>query len=724
MDKLHNLFHTEKALLYVMVLASSIILGCTYYFSGQADLTRAKEEMKDTAAFVHSEYHITSNFNQVTVMQSLNRVIDKVHQVQRRMREDPTLSAERLRDYVEELRLTGVVVISPNGKVLVSSGTDEGLYEKIRDSVQRRSVLNIGSRPLKTYGDRIYMDDQSYVDMAAVQMPGSQNVIVGYYHTSVSYAKGLNLSLDQLLAGFKNSLSAQVVITDGTYIIANNDTSDANNPMYQAMIERVREYKNLHPDTSDEDLIRITNGVQAGVTSYYAMVSKGRNYFVYIFVPEKEIFTTRNRYMLYTLLACALFILAVILIRQQSFKKEEEARREKDANYEKQLVQKAQEAEVANQSKTDFLRRMSHDIRTPINGIRGMIEIAEHYADDLKKQQEARQKIWQASGYLLELINEVLEINRLESGRLIFEKKSFHLQDLCHEIQTLTEKQTMVGHITIEKRKFDLKHDWFIGSPLHIKRIMMNIISNAIKYNKDYGHIYVSLQEFPIDDTHSRILFTCEDTGFGMTEEFQKRMFEPFAQESTGARTHFTGTGLGLAIVKRMIDQMGGTISCQSQVGKGSTFTISLPLEVDTHGAERAKAREAEVRDIRGIHALLVEDNDLNIEIAQFFLENAGVKVDMARNGQEAVTRFAASDVGSYDVILMDIMMPVMDGLEATRTIRKMPRSDATTVPIIAMTANAFQEDRQRVLEAGMNEHLTKPLESEKLIATIGQYVK
>ena len=396
----------------------------------------------------------------------------------------------------------------------------------------------------------------------------------------------------------------------------------------------------------------------------------------------------------------------------------------KDAIYEQNLMQKAQEADVANQAKTDFLRRMSHDIRTPINGIRGMVEIADHYPHDEAKQQEFRRKIWNASGYLLELVNEVLEINRLESGQLVLEQKPFNLRELAGDVRNLTEKQALVGHISIQRDVFDLKHDWFIGSPLHVKRLMMNIISNAIKYNKDYGTITLSLQEFAIDDTHSRILFICKDTGYGMSEEFQKKMFEPFSQEDTGARTHFNGTGLGLSIVKKMVDAMGGTISCVSQLGKGTTFMISLPMELDLQAEEREIQKKQEIKDIKGVRVLLTEDNDLNMEIAQFFLENAGAVVEKATNGQEALDIFRNSEIGHFDVILMDVMMPVMDGLTATREIRRLIRSDAGTVPIIAMTANAFQEDRKRVLEAGMNEHLAKPLESEKLIETIGRYVR
>ena len=720
MTKKISFFTYDWLLVALMTLASLVVLSGVYYFGSKSDLERARNEMVDTARYVNDEYQVCQTFNQVTVMLNLNRIIDKLHLVQRERDEAPIWNSQELHDYARDLRVTGLVVLDSKGNIISSSQKDGSLYKELYRKINKKSLLDVSSKVKETYAERLYMENDSVVDVAATKLPGTEYVLVAYYQTSSGYARDFNLSINRLLSGLKNYIGGKVVITDGRDIIANNDLTDENNRMYRDLIGQVKQYKINHGDIAEGELIPLRYDNQ----KYYALVSNGRNYFIYIFVPEGNVYTSRNIYLMAALIACVLFMSVVLYFRQRANAKVLAEQKRRDAIYEQNLMQKAQEADLANHAKTDFLRRMSHDIRTPINGIRGMVEIADHYPHDEEKQQEFRRKIWNASGYLLELVNEVLEINRLESGQLVLEQKPFNLNELFSDVRTLTEKQALVGHISIKQKIFDLKHHWFIGSPLHVKRLMMNIISNAIKYNKDYGTITLSLQEFAVDDTHSRILFTCQDTGYGMSDEFQKKMFEPFSQEDTGARTHFTGTGLGLSIVKKMVEAMDGTISCVSQLGQGTTFMISLPLELDSHGEEREIQTKEAVKDITGVRALLAEDNDLNMEIAQFFLENAGAMVDKATNGKEALEKFKASDIGYYDVVLMDVMMPVMDGLTATREIRHLIRSDAGTVPIIAMTANAFQEDRKRVLEAGMNEHLTKPLESEKLIATIGRYVK
>ena len=720
MTKKISLFQHDWLLLFLLSLVSAAVLSLVFYFGSKSDLERARNEMADTARYVHDEYQVCQTFNQVTVMLNLNRIIDKLHLVQRESSTAPMWSAEELHDYAKELRITGLVVLDRKGNIISSSQKDGGLYKELYRKINKKSLLDVSGKVRETYAERLYMENDSVVDVAAMRLPGTEEILVAYYQSSAGYTRDYSLSIDRLLSGLKNYLGGKVVITDGREIIANNDLTDENNRMYRDLIGQVRRYKIAHGDISEKELIPLQYDNQ----KYYGLVSNGRNYFIYIFVPEGNVYTSRNTYILAAFITCLLFMAVVLYLRYRANAKSMAEQKRKDAIYEQNLMQKAQEADVANQAKTDFLRRMSHDIRTPINGIRGMVEIADHYPHDQAKQQEFRRKIWNASGYLLELVNEVLEINRLESGQLVLEQKPFNLRELAGDVRNLTEKQALVGHISIQRDVFDLKHDWFIGSPLHVKRLMMNIISNAIKYNKDYGTITLSLQEFAIDDTHSRILFICKDTGYGMSEEFQKKMFEPFSQEDTGARTHFNGTGLGLSIVKKMVDAMGGTISCVSQLGKGTTFMVSLPLELDLQAEEREIQKKQEIKDIHGVRVLLTEDNDLNMEIAQFFLENAGAVVEKATNGQEALDIFRNSEIGHFDVILMDVMMPVMDGLTATREIRRLIRSDAGTIPIIAMTANAFQEDRKRVLEAGMNEHLAKPLESEKLIETIGKYVK
>ena len=385
----------------------------------------------------------------------------------------------------------------------------------------------------------------------------------------------------------------------------------------------------------------------------------------------------------------------------------------------------AKKAEAANEAKTEFLQRMSHDIRTPINGICGMIDVADHYAEDMKKQTECRAKIKEASHLLLELINEVLDMSKLESDEVILEEIPFNLNSISEEILGVIEQMATEQNIRILWEEKEVTHWNLIGSPVHVKRILMNILSNAVKYNKENGYVYISCREIPSEQTAMTTLeFVCRDTGIGMTEAFQKRIFEPFAQEHAGSRTKFAGTGLGMPITKKLVEKMGGTISFESKEGIGTTFLIRIPFRIDTDRKDRTEAEEKTETSIQGLHVLLTEDNELNMEIAEFVLQNEGTVVTKAWNGQEAVDIFRKSSPGEFDVILMDIMMPVMNGYEAAKMIRSLDREDAKVIPIIAMTANAFIEDRMRAKEAGMDEHIAKPVDGKLLVKVINELVK
>ena len=318
-----------------------------------------------------------------------------------------------------------------------------------------------------------------------------------------------------------------------------------------------------------------------------------------------------------------------------------------------------------------------------------MVEVGDYYKSDIEKQSECRKKIWEASGFLLELINEVLDMGKLESEEVILERRSFNFFQLFQEIRTVIEKQARERGINIVVHKYNVIHEDLIGSPVHVKRVVMNILTNAIKYNKNNGKICIEFNEIQKNYNTIIIRFKCEDTGIGMSESFQKTIYEPFAQEKAGARTVY----------------------------------IELPFQIDHNiKHEELKTKEIKKASIKGVNVLLAEDNELNMEIAEFVLESAGANVIKAFNGKEALEIFKESKLGEIDIILMDVMMPVMDGLEAARYIRWSNKENARDIPIIAMTANAFTEDRRRVLEAGMNEHLAKPLESEVLIKTIANY--
>mgnify|MGYP002518789116 CR=1 FL=1 len=392
----------------------------------------------------------------------------------------------------------------------------------------------------------------------------------------------------------------------------------------------------------------------------------------------------------------------------------------REAAYQQKLECALADAERASRAKTDFLRRMSHDIRTPINGIRGMVAISRHYQGDEQKQEECREKVMQASGYLLELVNDILDMSKLESGTVRLERRPFDLADVLSVVASLCEAQAAAHSITVRCDGKQITHRYLIGSPIHLQRVLQNVAVNAAKYNREGGSVDLTCRELGSDGKTAEFEFICADTGLGMSEEFQKTAFEPFTQErSANARTNYGGTGLGLSIAHELAEKLGGELRFESELGRGTTFYLTLRFAIDANPPEQQVALEDLTRSVRGLHIMLVEDNALNMEVAAFMLRREGAIVTELWNGREAVEFFEASAPGSVDIILMDIMMPVMNGLAAARAIRAMERPDAGTVPIIAMSANAFADDIDRSLEAGMNAHLAKPVDAPKLLAAI-----
>lgn len=396
--------------------------------------------------------------------------------------------------------------------------------------------------------------------------------------------------------------------------------------------------------------------------------------------------------------------------------------RQKELSYQEELRKSAREAQIASQAKTDFLRRMSHDIRTPINGILGMVEIADSHPADIEKLRDCRHKIHEAANMLLAMVNDILDMNKLESGRLEPESVPFDILELLTEVNHLAGIQAPAYGVTTHVKNPPFPVRRVIGSPTFLRRVLLNLAGNALKYNRRGGRIDFSCDKIEIKGDTAYFTLTCADTGIGMSEDFQKRAFEPFTQESNTARTRYMGTGLGLAIVKELVEKMDGTIALESQEGVGSRFSLTVPFTIDHAPQEEEKAAKSPV-SLAGLHVLLAEDNELNREIAAFLLEKEGMEITACENGAEAVKAFRESPQGYYDLILMDIMMPVMDGYEASRQIRSLPRLDAAVIPIFAMTANAFQDDIEKSHKNGMNEHLTKPLHTEVVLATIRKYV-
>ncbi len=389
---------------------------------------------------------------------------------------------------------------------------------------------------------------------------------------------------------------------------------------------------------------------------------------------------------------------------------------------EQAIMELLEKVRWANSAKSEFLSHMSHDLRTPINGILGMLEIMEKIQDDPEQQKACRKKIRVSTQHLLSLVNDVLQVSKLETGRLVEVEEPFDIHETLEDCITIMSVQAQERGIRLELKESDLQHGRLIGNPLHLRKILMNVIDNAIKYNRPHGSVFVQAKEIGCQNGTANFLFVIEDTGIGMGEEFRNHIFEPFTQEQQDARTHYNGVGLGMSIMKKLTDQMKGTVEIESQPGKGSVVRVTLPIRVD--GTWRAQPVDVE-RDLRsniaGMRVLLVEDNEINCEIVEFMLKDAGAEVVTANDGKAAVDVFVQSAPGTFDCVLMDLMMPVMSGYEATRVIRGLERSDAKSVPIIALSANAFEEDVTMARDAGMNEHLAKPVDMDRMFKVISR---
>lgn len=705
----------DKRLWTLSIVGCVIVVLTVLFVSIKVETNNVKNRIHSTIEYIKDQYSMYNSFNDAVEAKSLVRMVEKVQQTARNFKaDDQALEKEHLKQYAGEQKLTGIIVLNDKDQQIAQYHMGSR-FQKVMDYVMEKETLrDVKKYPQKSYMARIDLKNGGYIDLASYGRIDAKGTIIGYQYIKAEYAKNSELTIKNVLAGYKQENDGTIVITNGNDIIASNDkklinTKAQNNPV----VNEIRKSVKLGQFAV----------IQNGIKRYFTSLDKGRNYYIYMYAEDRDLVKTLTSNIGIALILYGIFVTILMTIKAKSNQQYELIQKQREEEYKKELEKSAREAKKANIAKTEFLQRMSHDIRTPINGIRGMVEVGDYYKDNLVKQAECRKKIWEASGFLLELINEVLDMGKLESEEVILEERSFNFFGLFKEIRMVIEKQAKERGIQIVVHKYRVIHENLIGSPLHVKRVVMNILTNAIKYNKDNGKIIMEFQEVQEDQDTVRIQFKCKDTGIGMSESFQKKIYEPFAQEKVGARTVYGGTGLGMPITKSLVEKMGGTISFESEQDVGTTFDIEIPFQIDHNKqCEEHKKKEVKETSIKGVNVLLAEDNELNMEIAEFVLESAGAKVIKAFNGKEALEIFKASEQGEIDVILMDVMMPVMDGLEAARYIRRSNKENARDIPIIAMTANAFTEDRRRVLEAGMNEHLAKPLESEVLIEMIAKY--
>ena len=705
--------------LFGILLGICVTAASLYYFF-QAEKKEAENRMVKTVNYVKVQCSTYTHYNEASESKSLLRAIESARQMSTNIdmetENGSRLSQEFLKENLQTLWVDGILVLDAEGKTVCKYSMDEALTNEITDYLQKDIIMDFTGYEERSYSERIDREDGSRIDIAACARKDAPGMVAIYYYTSSEFVRNYTLTIQNLLNGYSTQKDGTIIVADKGTIVASNDESllgqdTAGNQVVQAMKEH----------TDSQHIFHLKNEGTGG----YGIMLKQRDYYIYTYLPDTEVF--RNLPLSVTAVVFLYLLIFGIFCfwgyrADLAHRKQEQ---EKDEKYKAELLRAAKKAEAANEAKTEFLQRMSHDIRTPINGICGMIDVADHYADNMEKQTECRAKIKKTSHLLLELINEVLDMSKLESDEVVLEEIPFNLNSISEEILGVIEHMAAEQNIRILWEKKEVTHWNLIGSPVHVKRILMNIWSNAVKYNKENGYVYISCREIPSKQTAMTTLeFVCRDTGIGMAEAFQKRIFEPFAQEHAGSRTKFAGTGLGMPITKKLVVKMGGTISFESKEGIGTTFVIRIPFRIDTDMKDRTEAEEKTETSIQGLHILLTEDNELNMEIAEFVLQNEGAVVTKAWNGQKAVDIFRKSRPGEFDAILMDIMMPVMNGYEAAKMIRSLDREDAKVIPIIAMTANAFTEDKMRAKEAGMDEHIAKPVDGKLLVKVINELVK
>ena len=693
------------------------VVSLFYFF--HVEKAEAEKRMVEIVNYVKVQCSTYTHYNESSESKSLLRAIESARQMSTNINMETENGRQLSRDFLKEnlqtLWVNGIIVLDTEGKIDCEYSTDESLANEITEYLQKEIIMDFAGYEERSYSERFNRKDGSHIDIAACARKDAQGIVAVYYYTPPKFARNYTLTIQSLLNGYSTQKDGTIIVADEGIIVASNDESllgqnTADNEVVKAM----------KSNTDSQHIYHLKNEG----TGCYGIMLKQRDYYIYAYLSDTEVF---HNLPLNVISVIFLYFLMFSIFwfwtyrTNQAHQKQEQ---EKDEKYKTELLIAAKKAEAANEAKTEFLQRMSHDIRTPINGICGMVNMADHYADDMEKQKEYRTKVKEASNLLLELVNDVLDMSKLESGEIVLEEIPFNLSSIYREVFVVIEQVAAEQNLQIVWEKKEITHRDLIGSPRYVKRVMMNILSNAMKYNRENGHIYISCIEIPSEQPEMTTMeFVCRDTGIGMAEEFQKHIFEPFAQEHAGSRTRFSGTGLGMPISKKLIEKMGGTITFESAEGIGTTFVIRVPFKIDLDVDIREEQADVSEKSIKGLHILLAEDNELNMEIAEFVLQNEGAEVSKAWNGEETVELFRKSESGEFDAILMDIMMPVMNGYEATKMIRSLDREDAKVIPIIAMTANAFTEDRLRAKEAGMNEHIAKPFDVKLLVKIIHKLV-
>lgn len=630
---------------------------------------------------------------------SLFYLSDMTRQLSSNIAEDPSHASDRyLEAYVERARITGALLIDSDLKLEASSDVElrDGRWTSASFGALFADIVKY---PEKVFSERVRIDGE-YYDFSAVSREDEPGIVACFYKQPAGIVTDMEDDLESMLTGLSLNF-------EGNYLVAyEGGVSAASDPGMDKESAKSEALCDTFVLLPDDKRVHLT---QCGGSEYLAYHTEVYGYSLYVYYPLYVVVLGSLVVSGFILILYFVLFFGFISVRNSAL-------------YENQV-----KLEYANNAKSEFLRRISHDIRTPVNGARGYIDMAMAHPEDLELQEHCREKVSSSLDSLSLLVNSMLNMSKLEYSDIVIERRPFTIDELMERVETAIKAQTVEKGISYETVGLqDVAVHHLVGSPRHAEQALVNLASNAVKYGKRGGYVRMGIKQLPADGGRVCFEFTCEDNGIGMSTEFQKHMYELFAQEDEGARSEFEGVGLGLPITKKLIDALGGTISCKSRKGEGTCFTVALEFEVDLEAAEKEEDPVAEElgSSLKGAKVLAVEDNGLNMEILEFILTEQGATVAKAWNGQEGVDVFAASEPGSIDVILMDLMMPVLDGYGAARAIRSLDRPDAAEVPIVAVSANSFSDDIKASREAGMNAHIAKPVDVDKLLQTLGKLLR
>lgn len=695
---------SNKTIYIGIAIAGLLSLLGMALIGGNSAIHNAERTAERTLQYLREQCISYQDIIAADRVKSLVRLTEQVQELTDRDRlKGRERSNEGLAEYAQQKRISCVLVLNDALEPVYSYGVDMDWS----DLYTNESVSNVMQYPEKIFARRLTRDGAVY-DIAAVARVENPGVVFCVRLQSNTIIASYRASIESLLAGYETLLNDKVYtyITDGERVVGSSAAEQWNLPVDEVPLIRALESS---PSPGSKLTQLRTDGTFFGARERY------QQYSLYVFLPNEYVFILGKNMVIsaFGVYALAVMVVVLLLVRLG------QDRKRRELAYQKQLEKEVERATAADQAKTHFLRSMSHDIRTPINIIMGMLEIIGRNPEDVTLVQSCWEKAQTAARYLLALVNDVLTLNRPKQEAL--GKTPYCLTSELHEMLDISHAQAESAGVALMVMDLTLEHERFTGDPLYLRQICQNIIGNAIKYNHPGGWVRCSFRESRYADGVCRLEFICEDNGAGMSETFQRHMFEAFAQENSDRGSLSGGVGLGLAVVKKLVDERGGTIQVDSALGQGTRFRVVLPMMPSETEPEAALPDAA--ASIAGRRLLVAEDNELNREIAVYLLQEAGAMVDQAADGKEAVEMFAASAPGTYDAVLMDVMMPELDGLSATRAIRGMDRPDAR-LPIIAMTANLFDEDVAACLAADMDAHIPKPLEAGQMIRTIAEWLE